>query len=479
MVKLEKIFNIKIATVISFMAIFYSIWSFSLQVDRFFWLDEVTTYRIASYPSLSEVFRESKNETMQPPLFYLVARYWIYISSNPNWLRILPFICFLSILYLVMVNSKSNIIIQLLSLYFFVLSPFSLYLMTEFRPYSLSMLFFMLGFHILINFRYSNLFMKLILPLTVFFFAISLSINIPLGIIFFLVSIVLAIKSTKIPKLSTCLVISLYLALFLFQIILAIQLKSVGGSEPVFNFEKYLESLARTLNVISLDIFGISKWLTFAPLIFCALNFGKLKRDKQFLFLILVLVAGYFVLFPTFILHQRISWYSARYSYLLFLSFPIFLILFKNRFPSITFSQQNKFLKVSAILFLLLMPAVFLMRIPKVTLMNGRNSLWFELANYEGCKNKIVKIVVEPDYNDRVGRFHLNLAGFQEVDVVSSSDYRPDSRANSCIIFTNSEKSIDADLIRAMDKIGYSKLKEKTNIVSHPQGIFEYAIYSL
>lgn len=113
--------------------------------DRYFWLDEASTYQIASQP-LAEIVPALSKSHLQPPLFYWLAHFVSDFADTPGVLRGISFTLVACTLAFTMLGlGELSIPARLLLSTLLVLSPVTAYVATEFRPYALALFFVLLS----------------------------------------------------------------------------------------------------------------------------------------------------------------------------------------------------------------------------------------------------------------------------------------------------------------------------------------------
>jgi mannosyltransferase len=113
--------------------------------EKYFWLDESSTYAIAKLPFLEAAQASQKSDT-QPPLFYWLAHIVILVDDSPAVLRGISFSFMAGTLVFVMLALKelslsSRLVLSLL----LTLSPYARYASIEFRPYAMAVFFILLS----------------------------------------------------------------------------------------------------------------------------------------------------------------------------------------------------------------------------------------------------------------------------------------------------------------------------------------------
>jgi hypothetical protein len=113
--------------------------------DKFFWVDESSTYEIAAQP-FAQIVPALSRSHLQPPLFYWLAHFVIDLGDSPVVLRGISFGLIAFTLAFVMLGLRElTLASRLLLSTLLVLSPFTAYVATEFRPYALAVFFILVS----------------------------------------------------------------------------------------------------------------------------------------------------------------------------------------------------------------------------------------------------------------------------------------------------------------------------------------------
>lgn len=128
---------------ILFLALGLRLWG----ANQSFWLDEASQAGLSSL-SVSQIWQERQGD-FHPPLFYLLAHYWLMFGKSEVWLRLLPItfgILGVAAMYLLgsEIMPATKIKIGSIKLHFgeitaflLAINPFHIYYSQEFRMYSL------------------------------------------------------------------------------------------------------------------------------------------------------------------------------------------------------------------------------------------------------------------------------------------------------------------------------------------------------
>lgn len=463
-------------------ALLFALLYFSKNSGRFFWLDEITTLNIARSPTFLDVIFQAKNETIQPPLFYLMGRIWAKVSLKPEWLRSLPLICYLGILFILIKNIKYSLLAYLALIFYFFSAAemFTTYLMTEFRPYSLSLLLFTLIFHLFLNFKETDRYFYIKTSTALVLFSCTLSLNIPLGLgLIVLLIVFFYFKSYKLSTSSS--IISIFSLTFSFLAVAFLLFYIKSNSNLLGNFElsPYLEALEKNSTLVLSEIITLPGAFIFLLLISLAFNKNTLNGRNLFFGSILFLIFIFSIVFPTFILHNRIPWYSARYSHIAYLVIPFYVILLSKQLNPIFKYSRRPHQILGLLLFLLGGMILQILAKPSLTSINGINSLWAEIENAKYCEKSNSMIITNPDYIDRVGSYHLELSKFPKQAIVGVSDIDKIVGTKKCIVLINSNHAEFDDIQTFIIKHGYILKHSFHPHQDSPQNIDNYKIFIL
>lgn len=121
-----------------------------VNLDQSFWLDEASQAQMSSFPVREIWFGRSGD--FHPPLFYIIAHYWLLFGHSEIWLR-LPSV-FFGIAAVWVIYHFSNTLfssqkIAYLSAFLLAVNPYHIYYSQEFRSYSLLMLLGLLSMYAL------------------------------------------------------------------------------------------------------------------------------------------------------------------------------------------------------------------------------------------------------------------------------------------------------------------------------------------
>lgn len=109
-----------------------------IALGQSFWLDEASQAQLSSL-SLAQIWF-GRGGDFHPPLFYILAHFWLQIGTSEVWLRLLPLIFGLLNIY-VLYNFAQKLFpatpVKLLAAFLFAISPYHIFYSHEFRMYSL------------------------------------------------------------------------------------------------------------------------------------------------------------------------------------------------------------------------------------------------------------------------------------------------------------------------------------------------------
>lgn len=124
-----------------------------IKLDQSFWLDEASQ-ALSSSQSLQAIW-SGRGGDFHPPLFYVIAHFWLRFGRSETWLRLLPVLFGVLNIYVVYIfarklfSGRGHISAFLLSI-----APYHIYYSQEFRSYSLLCLLGTLAMYFLHQKRY-------------------------------------------------------------------------------------------------------------------------------------------------------------------------------------------------------------------------------------------------------------------------------------------------------------------------------------
>lgn len=125
-----------------------------INLNQSLWLDEASQ-AIMSQKLVGEIWNGRQGD-FHPPLFYILAHYWLQISHSETWLRLLP-VGFGAIsvwlLYLLARNVAEGKY-ALFAAFFLAINPYHIYYSQEFRSYSLLAMLGILSMHLFVRKKY-------------------------------------------------------------------------------------------------------------------------------------------------------------------------------------------------------------------------------------------------------------------------------------------------------------------------------------
>lgn len=122
-----------------------------IRINQSFWLDEASQ-AIMSSQSISSIWFGREGD-FHPPLSYIFSHFWLFVSHNDIWLRMLPVLFGLGSVYvLYLIGEKLfNRKVALVSGLLLAISPYHIYYSQEFRMYSQSVFFALLSIYFFVN----------------------------------------------------------------------------------------------------------------------------------------------------------------------------------------------------------------------------------------------------------------------------------------------------------------------------------------
>ncbi|MEK9200633.1 MAG: glycosyltransferase family 39 protein [Patescibacteria group bacterium] len=127
-------------------------------MDQSFWLDEASQAQMSSM-SLSQIWSD-RSADFHPPLFYVLAHFWLQLGRSDVWLRLLPISFGVINIYVIYIFANKLLPKKnsgLLASLFLAIAPFHIYYSQEFRSYSLLCLLGTLSMYFLFKKKYLSL----------------------------------------------------------------------------------------------------------------------------------------------------------------------------------------------------------------------------------------------------------------------------------------------------------------------------------
>ncbi len=125
-------------------------------LDQSFWLDEASQAQMSSLSPRAIWF--DRGGDFHPPLFYLLAHFWLLFGKSEVWLRLLPVSFGVINVYIIYLLAKKVIPgQQILASFLLAIAPFHIYYSQEFRSYSLLCLLGTLSMYFLFQKKYMSL----------------------------------------------------------------------------------------------------------------------------------------------------------------------------------------------------------------------------------------------------------------------------------------------------------------------------------
>lgn len=122
-----------------------------IRIDQSFWLDEASQAIMSSH-SISSIWFGREGD-FHPPLSYIFSHFFLLISHNDIWLRMLPILFGIGSIYvLYLIGQKLfNKNIALIGAVLLAISPYHVYYSQEFRMYSQTVFFALLSIYFFTN----------------------------------------------------------------------------------------------------------------------------------------------------------------------------------------------------------------------------------------------------------------------------------------------------------------------------------------
>lgn len=104
-----------------------------INLGQSFWLDEASQALMSSGSVYSIWFERAGD--FHPPLFYILAHYWLIFGHSESWLRLLPVSFGIATIYVIYLLAEPRI--KVYAALLLAVNPFHVYYSQEFRSYSL------------------------------------------------------------------------------------------------------------------------------------------------------------------------------------------------------------------------------------------------------------------------------------------------------------------------------------------------------
>jgi hypothetical protein len=334
-----------------------------------FWIDESSTYEISRLP-VAEIPLALTHSHKQPPLFYWVAHFVSSFGDSPAFLRGISFAFMAAALIFVMLGIKElSIPSRLLCSLLLTVSPFSLYLAREFRPYAMGAFFILIssvylyrvlkrgtGWRPVITYGLAALGLQYSLILNSWVFGCQM---LAVGAVFIFQAKENGIRAAVAfyqPLLWICLILSAGYAIFLFWI---------SHSPVVLDFFweiedfDYWSRIRRNVTENLLPIIAMKggPFGTFGSIGFPVASIGlflagiilSIKYSPGISLYLVSIFAGQ-IAFSTYVTYETLAWFSWRYLTASFIAFIVlaalgYELLVARRWPGI-----KSLLPVAAIL---------------------------------------------------------------------------------------------------------------------------------
>ncbi len=135
-----------------------------IKLDQSFWLDEASQAQLSSQ-SLTRIW-SGRGGDFHPPLFYVLAHFWLKLGTSETWLRLLPVSFGVANIYLIYLFTntlfphtvfnikKLKLEIGAVAAFLLAVNPFHVYYSQEFRSYSLLALLGTLSMYLFFKKKY-------------------------------------------------------------------------------------------------------------------------------------------------------------------------------------------------------------------------------------------------------------------------------------------------------------------------------------
>ena len=292
--------------------------------ERMFWLDEVTTLHGATLP-FWQIPRFSVSVQMQPPFFYWLGYFFEKIGNDPFTLRTAPLSLYILMIgfvffYLRELQFTARIFLCLI----LILTPFSTYLATEFRPYSFAALSIIISsiflyralnrpysWSAVILYGFSALLLQYTLSLNSFVFGIQiLFISTASAFDLYNKGFSKTFENNK-PILMVSLLLCCLYVVFLY-LVSGVSINQ-GYLPGLFVMNDYIGSLKTNFKILLDSIVLLDSWLRYLTISLFFVGFiVGIRLNKWLILYLMIILVGQF-LFSTYMTFSRISWFSQRY----------------------------------------------------------------------------------------------------------------------------------------------------------------------
>ncbi len=187
------------------------------------------------------------------------------------------------------------------------------------------------------------------------------------------------------------------------------------------------------------EIFLDSNILFCIPILNFALIAGFDKKWKNKLLSILIIgLILLQIIFPTFVLYNRIPWYAPRYSHLLYYMLPLsFVLLYNSTKSSFQWKSLTKTIGIFVCIMLVISRNASYELIPKKNGVheNFQNSAWEKISENLECKGKVFLVPI-PGYEETVASFHLSKSAINYEILHEPLAIKKKIKTVDCIVIT-------------------------------------------
>lgn len=122
-----------------------------ININQSLWLDEASQAQMSDF-SISKIW-SGRSADFHPPLFYIIAHYWIQFGRSEIWLRLLPVAFGVANIYVIYLFGR-KFKLGIVAAFLLAIAPFHIYYSQEFRAYSLLCLLGTLSMYFLFQKKY-------------------------------------------------------------------------------------------------------------------------------------------------------------------------------------------------------------------------------------------------------------------------------------------------------------------------------------
>lgn len=123
-----------------------------VNINQSFWLDEASQAQLSAF-TINQIWN-GRDTDFQPPLFYILAHFWMLLGKSEVWLRLLPIsfgVASVAAIYSLSQQIFKSDKVSLIAAFLLAINPYHIYYSQEFRMYSLVFLLAIISVILLIK----------------------------------------------------------------------------------------------------------------------------------------------------------------------------------------------------------------------------------------------------------------------------------------------------------------------------------------